>query len=135
MDEPKPCPFCKGQNVVRYSYNFSNNIHYQCSKCGCLFIFDNESKDSWNHRPAEDALNAEVERLEAVIAEIGAMTLTGMDDVEDFIFMLCKDTVCDGAIKKAYREHLKKQIANMIDFGKDTDALTKESEGKDDTDR
>lgn len=65
MDELKPCPFCKGLNIVRYSYNFSNNIHYQCSKCGCLSIFDNKSKDTWNTRPAEDALKAEVERLKA----------------------------------------------------------------------
>jgi hypothetical protein len=69
--------------------------------------------------PAEDAKDKEIERLKAVIAEIGAMTLTGADDVEDFIFMLCKDTVSDEAIKQAYRKHLKNNIAKMV-FGTDT---------------
>lgn len=69
MGESKPCPFCKGFNVVRYSYNFSNNIHYQCSKCGCNFIFDNKSKDVWNTRPAEDALKAEVEELRYIVKQ------------------------------------------------------------------
>lgn len=65
MDKPIPCPFCESWDVIRYSYKFSNNIHYQCSKCGCHFIFDNKSKDIWNTRPIEDAKDREIERLKA----------------------------------------------------------------------
>lgn len=70
MSNPTPCPFCKSWKVVRYSYHFSNNIHYRCSKCGCLFIFDTKSKDAWNARPAEDALKAEIEQLKSFIEEL-----------------------------------------------------------------
>lgn len=132
MDELKPCPFCNGTHSINVINFFTRDSFRKCDICGAEAPeakTPEEAAEKWNTRPAEDALTAEVERLKAVIAEIGAMTLTDADDVEDFIFMLCKDTVSDEAIKKAYREHLKKEIANMIDFGTDIDVLTKESEG------
>ena len=67
MNEHKPCPFCEGGSVVRYSYHFANNIYYQCCKCGCFFVFENESKDTWNTHPAEDAKDKEIERLKAEV--------------------------------------------------------------------
>ena len=79
-EDLKPCPFCKGLDVVRYSYNFSNNIHYQCPKCGCHFIFDNKSKDTWNTRPAEDALKYDLAQKKAALLVISQWCDRGLKD-------------------------------------------------------
>ena len=115
MTELKPCPFCQSR-AEHYSFNFRKHTvrcHYCLADCG---EHDTPERAAfvWNTRPAEDALKAENERMKAVIAEIGAMTLTGDEEVEDFIFLLCKNIVGDEEIKKAYKEHLKKNIAKML---------------------
>lgn len=141
MSDLKPCPFCGSTDlyVVQAKIEEYHSVkpEISCKKCRYtiklkeLAIAIDESPETnadwwdkgtakkWNTRPAEDAKDKEIERMEAVIAEIGAMTLTGVDDVEDFIFMLCKDTVSDEAIKQAYRKYLENDIAKMV-FGTDT---------------
>jgi hypothetical protein len=136
MIDLKSCPFCESR-AEHYSFNYRKHT-VRCTYC----LADCGEHDTseraafvWNARPNEfvkdkkiEQLTAEVERLKGVIAEIGAMTLTGADDVEDFIFMLCKDTVSDEAIKQAYRKHLKNDIAKMV-FGTDTNVPTNADKG------
>lgn len=114
MSEPKPCPFCKSWSVVRYSYRFSNNIHYQCSKCGCLFTFDSKSKDTWNTRPAEDAKDREIERLKGALSEIRTI-----GDCTEMI----EDVVARGMMRKIafdalYGNTISKLLANAPDSTK-----------------
>lgn len=123
MSDLKSCPFCNGTHSINVINFFTRDSFRKCDICGAEAPeakTPEEAAEKWNRRPAEDAKDKEIERLKAVIAEIGAMTLTGADDVEDFIFIICKDTVSDEAIKQAYRKHLKNNIAKMV-FGKDTD--------------
>lgn len=138
-NELNPCPFCGSNQIIEDTATDNTGVVpmtvwiVKCAVCGSFknsISNPDRAKKRWNTRPAEDALKAEVERLKSVIAEIGAMTLTGDEEVEDFIFLLCKNIVGDEEIKKAYKEHLKKDIAKKI-LGEDNNVLTKESEGKD----
>lgn len=121
MSELKSCPFCGSNDIeVKQYYNDGWYWFVTCQNCKVEKIhqFKGVAIQEWNSRIAEDAKDKEIEKLKEVIAEIGAMTLTGADDVEDFIFMLCKDTVSDEAIKQVYRKHLENNITKMV-FGTD----------------
>ena len=67
----KPCPFCGGTDldVIRKS-DFALTVHCRdCLADGrisfpiCWTETDELAVEAWNHRPAEDKLKAEVERL------------------------------------------------------------------------
>ena len=65
MSEPKPCPFCGEMPEL-----FTNPCYYyQCVKSGCegqevsWNDTEEEALKSWNARPIEDALRAEIAEL------------------------------------------------------------------------
>lgn len=64
MEELKPCPFCGGD--ARLVKRDGATLVY-CTKCerGTGLCRGDAAATMWNHRPAEDALKAEVERLKA----------------------------------------------------------------------
>ena len=74
MDELKPCPFCGNVPYVVEHYSIGNHyplnecdikspiITVGCERCG---ITSSYAPEFWNHRPAEEALKAEVEKLKA----------------------------------------------------------------------
>ena len=86
--ELKPCPFCGGELMFcpshvegQYIINKPGGV---CKKCGMKFIglgyrvygevksedFNDEKFfERWNTRPAEDALNAEVEELRYIVEQ------------------------------------------------------------------
>jgi len=64
MSELKPCPFCGGE--AKYQMAGLRNCIVQCDRGAlCLHLAPNdkpgEARDSWNTRPTEDALRAELE--------------------------------------------------------------------------
>lgn len=80
MSELKPCPFCGGQPDIREQK--ADGINYgrdgfvvTCYECEpdeiCSVFRDIEecAIDAWNHRPIEDALRAEIERLKGALTE------------------------------------------------------------------
>lgn len=72
----KPCPKCGSCKVAldyRWdSLNIAKTYFVYCHNCNICFN-GNYTEDStvakWNHRPAEDALKAEVERLKKQVAD------------------------------------------------------------------
>ena len=69
----KPCPLCgTTENVAQYSgkpYKGSRQVY--CNKCGLQWFTNTDgSYDTWNTRPIEDGLQAEIERLNAKVAEL-----------------------------------------------------------------
>ena len=67
--ELKPCPFCGNPPIFKEL----NGLYLRgCSRgypCPEPVIFDSKAEaiETWNHRPGEDALRAEVARLRAAI--------------------------------------------------------------------
>lgn len=117
MDELKPCPKC-GSIKVKVDYrwdslNLAKTYFVYCHCCNICFN-GNYSEPStiakWNSRPAEDALNKEVERLKKALKKI-----------EDLTFMpRNKDKVLD-----------RTWYITRAALATDTNVLTKESEGED----
>lgn len=77
MDELKPCPFCGSDKVaVSRTPHSKYGILYgiECKSCNAhgsfRFIFEHYAIESWNSRPAEEALKAEVERIKAALKTI-----------------------------------------------------------------
>lgn len=75
MDELKPCPFCgdaEDLSIVR----INDSAQYWCIECESCdynrYIFGTKQEviKAWNTRPSEDALKAEIERLEEKVARI-----------------------------------------------------------------
>jgi hypothetical protein len=62
MSDNKPCPFC-GRDPQSYSDPFYPATYLYCC---CSRI----RSETWNTRPIEDALRAEVERLKAELAAL-----------------------------------------------------------------
>lgn len=112
------CPFCNGRSVVRYSYNFSNKIYYQCSKCGCLFIFDNESKDIWNNRPAEDAKDTEIERLKAEVTRYRRALQNLKEDCQKRLHW--QDSSLEGLFLHEVITHIDAELDSAADTNGDT---------------
>ena len=68
MSELKPCPFCGSEDVVRLSHNDRADIE-RCRNCN-LSIIVPLGITMWNTRPIEDALNARITELKAVIDQL-----------------------------------------------------------------
>ena len=78
MDELKACPFC-GAELDKHGCLTRNGVvtdYYihpapdevrddECPLCGCVF-----RAATWNRRPLEDALQAEIERLREALEKI-----------------------------------------------------------------
>ena len=71
-DELKPCPFCGEEPRVSDLLVYPNGEKYpanvKCRRCGIVKAnYDSVEKavTVWNTRPGEDALRAEIERLQA----------------------------------------------------------------------
>ena len=70
MNELKPCPKC-GSIKVKVDYrwdslNLAKTYFVYCPCCNICFngnYSENSTIAKWNHRPTEDALTAEIERL------------------------------------------------------------------------
>lgn len=56
MSELKPCPFCGGKNELKQERGYVDVC--------CALIGSTISIDEWNTRPIEDALQAEIDRLQ-----------------------------------------------------------------------
>ena len=70
MDELKACPFCGSSNTTLDYYEISCpqelGTIVVCNDCGASA----KSIVDWNTRPIEDALNARIAELEAVIDQL-----------------------------------------------------------------
>ncbi len=69
MSELKPCPFCGGKGHIYRNYSAGGigiDGHFiMCENCRAESPFDLSESDtgkSWNTRPIEDALRAELEK-------------------------------------------------------------------------
>lgn len=77
----KPCPLCGGTNLEVAKDFYYNNITrltsdaVECKGCG-LFLHI----DDWNTRPIEDGLQAEIEKLKAVLMDIWHITKEELDE-------------------------------------------------------
>lgn len=83
MDKLRECPFCGSDKVcVSHTPHSKYGILYgvECKSCNAhdsdRFIFEHYAINSWNTRPAEDALQAEVKRLKVALKDI-------IDDCEE----------------------------------------------------
>lgn len=61
MSELKPCPFCGGEAKTR-GIGPNQVPYFGCGKCGCWFL----AVGTWNSRPVEDALRADIEEARKV---------------------------------------------------------------------
>jgi len=59
-EELRPCPFCGGEAELCYS-----EVDTFCRKCNVM-----QETELWNTRPIEDALNARIAELEALIDQL-----------------------------------------------------------------
>ena len=69
----KPCPLCgTTENVAQYSgkpYKGSRQVY--CNKCGLQWFTNTDgSYDTWNTRPIEEWLQAELKEREALLEHI-----------------------------------------------------------------
>lgn len=67
--ELRECPFCAGTDLLATD-SFQGNpmqYHVYCKSCGTNWVCINKN---WNHRPIEDGLQAEIDRLKAKVAEL-----------------------------------------------------------------
>lgn len=75
MTDLKPCPFCGSKNIVDDDApgTFGESlVRYavKCKECGVSFWHPECDKFcNWNTRPAEDALLARIDALEAAIKD------------------------------------------------------------------
>ena len=116
-EELKPCPFCGNKDVILSDYRLVGNAtcwKITCRHCRLVMSGVNKQllRNSWNTRPAEDDLKAEVERLKEVLVEIAATLATGAEISEDDIFMMCKDAIGEKAVLDRYNEKLRKRKCN-----------------------
>lgn len=71
-DELKPCPFCEQQAEVGRYGNPRLSTIIECTNCGSRVESSDQYPDharSWNHRPIEDALRAEVAKYRGMEVE------------------------------------------------------------------
>ncbi len=69
MQELKPCPFCDSSKAFHNTYEADFGIAHEivCDLCGCNVTYYESLKDCilrWNTRPIEDALRAEIAKLQ-----------------------------------------------------------------------
>lgn len=72
-DQLKPCPFCGSTATMRGGSDRASWIICDNKKCSATQGLELSGKNAvqmWNHRHAEDALKAEVERLKAALKKI-----------------------------------------------------------------
>ena len=65
MSELKPCPFCGKEPAIHA--NFAICVNDDCEQSD---YWTGLEVDTWNTRPIEDALNARIAELEAVIDKL-----------------------------------------------------------------
>jgi len=74
--ELKPCPFCNKQDLkIVPDPGDEKYYHIVCEHCGSLingYRYIENLQIHWSMRPIEDALQAEIERLKARVAELEA---------------------------------------------------------------
>ena len=68
MSELKPCPFC-GWEFAEHAWNEFGEEYRVCDQCGAS-SGTVDSKWNWQSRPIEDALNARIAKLKAVIDQL-----------------------------------------------------------------
>lgn len=103
-EELKPCPFCGSDKVtVSRTPHSKYGILYGigCKSCNAhgsfRFIFEHYAIISWNTRPAEESLKAEVGRLRRALESI-AENAEFWDDEDDslaVIYRICKRALRD----------------------------------------
>lgn len=77
MSELKACPFCGENGDVAEHHIWSDAV--ECYNCGAyMHIVD------WQSRPIEDALNAEITRLTAELAELKSENVTQNKKLTDY---------------------------------------------------
>ncbi|MBQ7396069.1 MAG: Lar family restriction alleviation protein [Lentisphaeria bacterium] len=72
-NELKPCPFCNGTHSINVINFFTGDSFRKCDICGAEAPeakTPEEAAEKWNTRPAEDALQSEIERLKAALKRI-----------------------------------------------------------------
>lgn len=77
--ELRECPFCAGTDLLATD-SFQGNpmqYHVYCKSCGTNWVCINKN---WNHRPIEDGLQAEIEKLKAVLMDIWHITKEELDE-------------------------------------------------------
>ena len=105
IEELKPCPFC-GSRAELYVFRQSEHT-VRCRSCyaDCGAWQDHyRAVAVWNHRPAEDRLKAEVERLKSGLEYVcsGCKRHTTFEDMLDIAIWGEKSRACDDCyVKKA----------------------------------
>jgi len=71
MSEMKPCPFCGGEPTSSNEFD-DEVLFYGCTKDIDCPMYDAPfvNLENWNTRPIEDALNARVAELEALVQQL-----------------------------------------------------------------
>lgn len=76
-EELKPCPFCGGDAslIVKTFFGFPEEDIYKvaCNDCKSHYCYSDDCEETvkvWNHRPAEDANDKEIENLKAALKQI-----------------------------------------------------------------
>lgn len=105
----KPCPFCGQLDVIQLGVDTKGRV--QCINEDCEHGYKNPmSVTAWNHRPIEDALNAEITRLTARVQELEGL--------------LDKANACIGSVV-ACCTYGSEQSAKIGAYGISLDAFTK----------